>query len=328
MARLNINKKWSVEKDLKVEGFTGKTEVLVRRVRFAKNSWCVLVCETAAGAPLTCTGVFHVTPRAGNKIYVRGEWVEDATYGWQFKVLAGYIVDVAKADLESSDGIERWLMRLPEIGPVRAALVAKKFGDDAIQVLENEPEAYLEIPGITEERLKAIQDALAHEKIDAELMRWLIEIGLDDKIIDQAIERYGKHFADVVEERPYELIKLRAATWPQIDVCGRELGFADDHPDRIGMTLWWVTDCMCRGKPYKPKARTSSSGHTCVAKTLVRNAAMDLLRLEAFDPILYEMDACRWVVSEDEYVSTLGMFNAEQTIADAILNRRTDHGHE
>jgi exodeoxyribonuclease V alpha subunit len=306
----------SFPKAVKVESFLGNAEVRVMNVRFAKGAWFILACETEDGEPLTCVGVFHAPPYAGGRVYVRGEWENDSTYGWQFRVHAGFPLEMDKADLETPSGMEIWLTRLPEVGPVRAKHIIELFGDKCIHVLETEPARFLEVPGITEARLSAMQDALAREQLDPELLRWLIDLGLDSKIIEQAIERYGPDFADVVETRPYELIRLAAATWAQIDMCGREQGFADDDPNRIGMTLWWVTRAACQ-----------KGGHTCADLVTVRNQAMQLLQIKDFDPIFREMQTCRWVVTMDDSVSTLDMFEAEQTIASEIL-RRPRNGHE
>ena len=107
-------------------------------------------------------------PAGGQYIFV-GDFVTNPKYGRQFKA-EFYYQDAPTTE----DGLEAFLMSLPNIKESRAAAIIKRFGvQGTIDVFENNPQALTEINGINEKRLPAIMKAWEEKKYMRELFAFL-----------------------------------------------------------------------------------------------------------------------------------------------------------
>ena len=126
------------------EGLAG----LVERVTYqnADNGFCVVRVKARSHRDLV-TVVGHVPViSAGEWITASGEWVNDRTYGQQFR--AQFLKTSAPTSI---DGIEKYLGSgmIRGIGPVYAKKLVKAFGEKVFDTIEAEPERLREVTGIT-----------------------------------------------------------------------------------------------------------------------------------------------------------------------------------
>lgn len=91
------------------------------------------------------------------KIEMDGEW-KDGKYGLQLQV--DHWQEIVPPTLE---GVRNYLASglLKGIGEKTADAIIEKFGVNALEILEHQPDRLLEIRGITKERLAEIKDAYA-----------------------------------------------------------------------------------------------------------------------------------------------------------------------
>ncbi|MEA3364862.1 MAG: AAA family ATPase, partial [Candidatus Hydrogenedentes bacterium] len=108
---------------------------------------------TAAGDEIQFAGRLYA--REHEQVVLRGRWIAHPKYGRQFDV------EAMEYDLElDTDGLTNYLANHPEIkgiGPVKARLIAERFGRDFDRVLIEQPEAVAEtakIPLAAVERLR------------------------------------------------------------------------------------------------------------------------------------------------------------------------------
>ena len=89
------------------------------------------------------------------KIEMDGEW-KDGKYGLQLQV--DHWQEIVPPTLE---GVRNYLASglLKGIGEKTADAIIEKFGVNALEILEHQPDRLLEIRGITKERLAEIKDA-------------------------------------------------------------------------------------------------------------------------------------------------------------------------
>lgn len=89
------------------------------------------------------------------KIEMDGEW-KDGKYGLQLQV--DHWQEIVPPTLE---GVRNYLASglLKGIGEKTADVIIEKFGVNALEILEHQPDRLLEIRGITKERLAEIKDA-------------------------------------------------------------------------------------------------------------------------------------------------------------------------
>ena len=97
------------------------------------------------------------------KIEMDGEW-KDGKYGLQLQV--DHWQEIVPPTLE---GVRNYLASglLKGIGEKTADAIIEKFGVNALEILEHQPDRLLEIRGITKERLAEIKDPFGETQPDA-----------------------------------------------------------------------------------------------------------------------------------------------------------------
>ena len=94
----------------------------------------------------------------GEYLTVRGQWVRHATYGTQFRA------DVVERRLpQGLKEIFHYLASgaIKGIGKATARQLIETFGEDALRVIEEEPEKLTTLKGISPKRARTISDAAA-----------------------------------------------------------------------------------------------------------------------------------------------------------------------
>jgi len=150
----------------------GEREVLaglVERVTFhnAETGFCVLRVKARGHRDLVTTVGHAATISAGEWLTASGEWINDRTYGQQFK--ARFLRTSAPT---SVDGIEKYLASgmIRGVGPVYAKKLVGAFADKVFDVIELSPERLHEVPGIGPKRSTRITAAWAEQKIVREII--------------------------------------------------------------------------------------------------------------------------------------------------------------
>lgn len=120
--------------------------------RNAENGWTVLELLDENGERLSAVGPLPLCT-AGERVELNGSFVTHPRYGRQFKATAARTL--APATLSA---IESYLGSgiVKGIGPSTARAIVAHFGMDALNVMDNEPERLLEIPGIGHKRCAMI----------------------------------------------------------------------------------------------------------------------------------------------------------------------------
>lgn len=100
------------------------------------------------GEEITCVGTFRFL-NEGETIRAKGEFTRHPSYGRQFSV-SSYESVIP----QDSAAMERYLGSgaIKGIGAALAARIVKKFGEDTLRIVEEEPERLAEVKGISEKR--------------------------------------------------------------------------------------------------------------------------------------------------------------------------------
>ena len=108
------------------------------------NGFSVLIL-ISKGKETTCVGYCRDL-ELGETIEAEGEYFDNPTYGKEFKI-AKYTVN-APTD---KDSIERYLGSgaIKGVGQALAARIVAEFGEDTLDIIENEPEKLAQIKGIS-----------------------------------------------------------------------------------------------------------------------------------------------------------------------------------
>ena len=204
----------------------------VERVTFhsEETGFCVLRVNAARRRePVTVVGT-AVTVGPGEFVEANGTWVNDRSYGLQFR--AEHLRVVPPSTLE---GIEKYLGSgmIRGIGPHFAARLVRAFGAEVFEVIENDPDRLRELPGIGPKRQSQVVAAWAEQKAVREIMVFLQSHGVGSARAVRIYRLYGDRAVDRVREDPYRLtLDVRGIGFRTADAIAQSLGFEADSIPR------------------------------------------------------------------------------------------------
>ena len=284
----------------------------VERVTFhgEDSGFCVLRVKARGHRELVTVVGHAAAVAAGEWITASGEWVNDRTYGPQFR--SRFLKATAPT---STEGIEKYLGSgmIRGIGPVYAKKLVRAFGERVFDVIESEPGRLREVGGIGPVRAERITDAWAEQKAVREIMMFLHGHGVGTARAVRIFRTYGADAVQVMSENPYRLAR---------DIRG--IGFRT--ADAIAMRLGIGKSAMIRLRAGVAHALTEAmdDGHCGLPAEELLPAAAELL--EAPEDLVRtaideELDAGNVVadhVGDTSCVFLAGLHRAERGIAERL----------
>ena len=284
----------------------------VERVTFhsEESGYCVLRVKARGHRELVTVVGHAAAVSAGEWITASGEWVNDRTYGPQFR--SRFLKATAPT---STEGIEKYLGSgmIRGIGPVYAKKLVRAFGERVFDVIETDSERLQEVNGIGPVRAERITAAWAEQKAVREIMMFLHGHGVGTARAVRIFKTYGADAVQVMSENPYRLAR---------DIRG--IGFRT--ADAIAMRLGIGTNAMIRIRAGVAHALTEAmdDGHCGLpAEELLPVAAElldapeDLVRT-AIGEELAEGNVVADRVGRTECVFLAGLHRAEHGIASRL----------
>ncbi|MDR2725145.1 MAG: ATP-dependent RecD-like DNA helicase, partial [Candidatus Adiutrix sp.] len=182
------------------ETLTGRIE----RITFANpdNGWTVLSVRTGKPARIL-TAVGHLpSPVAGEFIEMTGRFVEDPKFGRQFQVDRARLLPP-----KTEAGLKKYLGSglIKGLGPVLAGRLVDYFGPAALDILDQNPERLIEVPGLGAHRREAIIEGWRRNRGLKRLLEFLAEFGLGPAVGLKALRRLGEEAERLIREDPYRL---------------------------------------------------------------------------------------------------------------------------
>jgi len=246
-----------------------------------ESAWSVVkVAPSGGGEAVTAVGkLLGVQP--GENLRLEGEWEEDKKFGRQFRVAAYRTITPA-----TLEGIEKYLGSglIPSIGKVMASRLVAAFGQETLEVIENEPERLSEVQGIGKKRSSEIQRAWVDQREIKEVMVFLQSHGVSTSHAIRIYKTYGPGALGVVRNDPYRLaVDVRGIGFKSADQVASALGLPHDSPQRARAGLLHVLDeASGEGHVYLPEERllTDASALLGLGEEILR-PALDELAAEA-----------------------------------------------
>lgn len=205
----------------------------VHTVTFFSETTGYLVAKVQAkGEPgvVTIVGSMgQVTP--GETLLLRGSWTTHAQYGRQFNVEAW-----EQRMPASLTGIKRYLesKQIKGVGPVLAGKLLAKFGDKVLDVLDEDPDRLLAVPGITPKVLKKITESWNQQREVRGLMLFLQTHEVPTTFAQRIFKFYGGGAVQKLKDNPYGLAyDIQGIGFKTADAMALKLGFAPDCPQRL-----------------------------------------------------------------------------------------------
>jgi exodeoxyribonuclease V alpha subunit len=215
-----------------------------------ENGYSVLRFKTTAGDNHTVVGNM-ADPQVGSSLKLTGEWVENAKFGRQFKILT-YETSLPAGVV----GIRHYLASglIKGVGPKTAERIVDAFGEDTFAILDNEPERLSAVKGIGKRTAKGIQEAWSEHRGIRDLIMFLQPHGVSTAYAVRIYKFYGKHALSVVQENPYRLaMDINGIGFVTADTIAQKIGFDVDSPLRAEAgTLYMLTKTTDEGHVYFP----------------------------------------------------------------------------
>lgn len=220
---------------------------------------CTINC---GGEPVTLVGIMPYIGE-GETVRVQGEWQVHSTFGRQFRV------DYFEKKLPAtSAAILKYLASgaIKGIGPVTAERVVERFGEDTLDVIENNHRWLCDIRGISPKRADEIHDNYVEQFGMRTVMMFCNEF-FGPALSVKIFKAYGSAAIDIIKTTPYRL-------------CADIIGIGFEKADRVAMSLGFSADCPERaeaGIVHVLNAAAANGGHCYMPEGELVNAASRVL---------------------------------------------------
>ena len=230
------------------EQVSGTIEHIV--YRNADNGYTVFTL-LQEGKELTCVG-FFADVSEGSSLEATGRYTEHASYGRQFKV-EKYTFRAP----ETREAIEIYLGSgaVKGIGRALAARIVKRFGDDALRILEEEPERLAEVKGISPAKARAVGEEAALQAGMRHAMIFLEGLGISLKMGIRIYKEYGEEVYGILKENPYRLAEdIDGIGFLTADRLAAKAGITETSPYRIRSGILYILGLAAmEGNVYLPE---------------------------------------------------------------------------
>lgn len=191
-----------------------------------ENGWSVLRVNVKGYKDVvTLVGNFCDT-KVGAVLAVEGNWRMDAKFGKQFQAVNW------KEELPSSIvGIEKYLGSglIKGIGSVYAKKIVAKFGEETLNIIEEDIQRLSEVDGIGKKRIDLIAKSWEKQKDVKDIMVFLQGNGVSSAYAAKIYKAYGKKSIDKVKENPYRLADdIWGIGFKTADSIAKNMGYAEN----------------------------------------------------------------------------------------------------
>lgn len=218
------------------------------------------------GEELTCVGTFQALSE-GETICGKGRYTEHPSYGQQFSIYS-YETVVP----QDAFAIERYLGSgaIKGIGAALAARIVRKFGDDTLRIIEEEPERLAEVKGISERKAREIAEQVEEKADMRKAMMFLQKYGISQTLGVKIYQQYKQDMYRILKENPYKMAE---------DINGIGFKMADEIASRIGIHT--DSDYRIRSGLLYILLLATGEGHVYLPKKLLLERAQQLLGVQA-----------------------------------------------
>lgn len=291
-----------------------QTEILqgtVEDIKFRNEQNGYTVLEVGCEDELvTAVGTFSDIS-VGESVRLSGAWTFHSTFGRQFKVEA-----FEREMPATAEQLYNYLAAgaVKRIGPATAQKIIEKFGENAFDVLENEPKKLATIKGISLEKAEKMQESFKKQFAVRNIMIALETYGMSPRECIAAYEAFGSNAVERVTKNPFEL-------------CDADTGIGFERAEAIADALPNPPESEFRvraGITHIVRQNLYSNGHTCIPREKLLKIAADYLSAgtDAVDRQIDALTASGALTAKElngrEFIFLTSAYRDEKTIADRI----------
>ncbi len=247
----------------------------------------------------------------GEYLSVRGRWTRHPTYGPQLKAEL-----VERRLPQNLKEIYHYLASgaVKGVGKATARLIIEEFGEDALTVIEEDPEKLTKIKGITLKRARQIGEVFHQQMGARRLVEFLTTHQLPLELAALLRRAYGDVALEVIKANPYLLVNGEfEVEFSQADALALSLGVGPEDPLRLEAGLL-----------FELAHNNYSNGHTFLPRRKLLEATSTLLEVsgelleESLEALVRRGEAECEPVAGQEAVYLPALRDAERFIAQQI----------
>lgn len=253
----------------------------------------------------------------GEWVEMDGKWSRHTKHGWQFSAET-----CNQSRPASVQGIKRYLGSglVRGVGPKMAERIVDLFGEDTLDIIDNDPDQLLRVLGMGKKRVKGIKKAWNEQRAIQEVMLFLQTHGVSTALAIKIYKEYGDGSLEIVQNTPYKMVNdIRGIGFKTADKIARQLGLAHDDPGRIEAGIAYTLNRMAgEGHVYVPQEELEPVSAEILTVPLESvKAVIDQLENSEMikrETITYEettVNSQQLTVREEEAVYLTGMYYSE-----------------
>ena len=241
---------------------------VVERITYQnpETGYSVIRCRARGYSDLvTVVGLMPET-HVGAVLSLEGAWKVDPKYGRQFT--AEKFEETLPATVF---GIEKYLGSglIKGIGPKFAKKIVQQFGKDTLDIIEENPDSLIEVPGIGRLRVERIKESWAEKKEIKNIMLFLQSHDVSTAHATKIYKTYGNQSIEIVKENPYRLADdIWGIGFRTADIIAGKMGFGEERFARLRSGIMYALNQL------------ADEGHCYGTREQVLTAAGELLKVD------------------------------------------------
>ncbi|MCI8287465.1 MAG: ATP-dependent RecD-like DNA helicase [Lachnospiraceae bacterium] len=245
-----------------------KIRCVVERITYQnpENGYSVLKVHVKGYEELVTVVGNLLDASVGSVLLIDGDWKVDSRYGRQF--MAVKWEETLPATVY---GMEKYLGSglIKGVGPQYAKRIVQRFGIDTFQVIEENIQILMEVPGIGNKRIRMIAESWERQKEVKNVMLFLQEHGVSTAFAAKIYRQYGNESIEKMKENPFRLADdIWGIGFKTADSIGEKLGFGKEAYVRLRSGIMYTL------------SELADNGHVYAEKEQLVGKASELLEAE------------------------------------------------
>ena len=297
---------------IKKENDIEQTGGIIESVVFRNETNGFTVLEVNNGGNIfTAVGVLSDIT-AGEEVVLEGKWDSHSTFGKQFKISS-----CSRTLPDTSAKLFRYLSSgaVKGIGAKTASKIIKEFGENAFEVLENDPEALSVINGISKKKAVEICAEFKRQYSMRSIMLELERYGVTPKESSAIYKYFGINAVEIIKENPYILCTaVNGFDFPRAEKLCADMGVEPGGSYRNTAGILYII-----------KHNLYSNGHTCIPRKKIIEPSASLLGIDeeetqrSVDVLIKDGGLVSEIINGEEFLFLPEIYKAEFDISEKLL---------
>ena len=248
------------------------------------------------------------TVNVGAILSLKGEWKMDSKYGRQFVTL-----EFEETLPATVYGVEKYLGSglIKGVGPKFAGRIVKTFGAETLEIIEQDPDKLIKVPGIGIKRVAMIKQAWQEQREIKNIMLFLQGHGVGTAFAFRIFKEFGEDSISVVKSNPFKLTEIWGIGFKTADTVAQKMGFDKENAYRRRSGLLYVlNEC------------SNNNGHCFMPRGELAQKSAEMLDIDEskLDTTIDEMLRVGDIILEPpDSLYLPSLFHCERGVAERIL---------